>query len=164
MYCSPSGLLLWEKPTIGSAQGELWYAYIRHHNTITLKLWKKHGRHVRARRPMRFCSVPVYIRVSLASQSYPFCDFKEWFREEAADRGWAFTFAFHWSGVRATAERRLPQAHFEVRPQSRQCLHSSGTLRPPAHRLLHTRLCIRLLQMPAEILIRPNVFTADDYY
>lgn len=164
MYCSPSGLLRWEKPTIGRAQGELWYAYIRHHNTITLKLWKKHGQHVPVRCQMRFYSVLFYIRVYLTSQSYPFCDFKEWFREEAADRGWAFTFTFHWSGVRATAERRLPQAHFEVRPQSRQCLHSSGTLLPPAHRLLHTCLCIRLLQKPTEMLIWPNVFRADYYY
>lgn len=59
-------------------------------------------------------------------QSDPFSDIKERIQEEAVESGRAFTFPFHRS--RATAERRLPQAHFEVSPQSRQCLHSSSTL------------------------------------
>lgn len=100
------------------------------YNVIMLKFRKKHRQHVH----VKYNSILFYICLYFTSQSDPFCDFKEGFQEEAADRGWTFTFTFHRSRVRATAERRLPQSHFEVSSQSRQCLHSSSTLVPPAPR------------------------------
>lgn len=112
------------------------------YNVIVLKLRHRQRVHVHCR--IQF--VLFYTCVYFASQSYPFGDFKEWFQEKAVDRGWTFTFAFHRSRVCATAERRLPRPHFEVSPQSRQCLHSSGTLLPPAHCLLNTHIPITLLK------------------
>lgn len=110
------------------------------------KPWKTHGLHLLCQTQ----SALPYRCVHFTSQSSPFCDFKARSQEEAADRGWTFIFAFHRSRVRASAERRLPQPHFEVSPQSRQCLHSSSTLQPAALHALHTSACYtpRMLSKP----------------
>lgn len=98
---------------------------MRPHDVIHLNCWSNTGS--RCMCVVKYHSVLSPRRVYFTSQSDPFCDFKEGFQEEAADRGWTFTFTFHRSRVHATAERRLPRASFEVRPQSRQCLYSSST-------------------------------------